>query len=59
MLALLNQRDGSESDKKTVVLFINDKICLVVLSLIYSKKRRGPRIEPCGTPDLTGNLADI
>ena len=31
MLALLNKRDGFESDKRTVVSSANDKICSVVL----------------------------
>ena len=25
-----------------------------VISLTYKMKRRGPRIEPCGTPEITG-----
>ena len=24
------------------------------MSLTYEMKRRGPRIEPCGTPEVTG-----
>ncbi len=25
------------------------------ISFMYNKKRRGPRIDPCGTPDVTGS----
>ena len=31
---------------------------LLVLSLMYRRKRRGPRTVPCGTPDVTGSLED-
>jgi len=27
-------------------------------SLIYKTKSKGPRIEPCGTPDRTGNQSE-
>ena len=30
----------------------------VLRSLIYSKNRSGPKIEPCGTPHIMGNLID-
>ena len=25
---------------------------------MYSRKRAGPRTDPCGTPDVTGTLSD-
>ena len=27
--------------------------------LMYIGKKSGPRMEPCGTPDLTGNHLDV
>ena len=27
-------------------------------SFIYRRKRSGPNIEPCGTPQMTGSLLD-
>ena len=27
-------------------------------SLIYTKKNREPKMDPCGTPALTGNQSD-
>ena len=32
---------------------IDDKFLL--RSLIYIKKKRGPKMEPCGTPAIIGN----
>ena len=29
------------------------------MSLTYKMKRRGPRIEPCGTPEITGILKEV
>ena len=31
---------------------------LLVMSFMYSRKRTGPRTEPCGTPDVTHVLSD-
>ena len=28
-------------------------------SLIQIRKKRGPKIDPCGTPALTGNHSDV
>ena len=28
------------------------------MSLMYSKKSKGPRTEPCGTPDVTSVVSD-
>ena len=28
------------------------------MSFMYSKKRTGPRTEPCGTPDVTSVMSD-
>ena len=28
-------------------------------SLMYSRKRLGPRTDPCGTPDSTGRVSDL
>ena len=28
-------------------------------SFMYSKKKSGPSIDPCGTPDVTGNQLDV
>ena len=36
-----------------VVLF---KISVIIMK---STDKSGPRIEPCGTPDLTGNVEDV
>ena len=30
----------------------------VFMSFMYSRKRTGPRTEPCGTPDVTHALSD-
>ena len=27
-------------------------------SLMYSRKRAGPKTDPCGTPDVTGTLSE-
>ena len=27
-----------------------------VTSLMYTRKRRGPKTDPCGTPEITGTL---
>ena len=29
-----------------------EKVSILLMSLMYSKKRRGPSIDPCGTPWL-------
>ena len=31
---------------------------LLFMSFMYSRKRTGPRTEPCGTPDVTHVLSD-
>ena len=45
---------GSEPLQKTLVSSANNTYCRFWVeygkSFIYIKKRRGPRIEPCGTP---------
>ena len=28
-------------------------------SLVYKRKSSGPRMEPCGTPDITGSAVDV
>ena len=28
-------------------------------SFIYNRKSRGPRIDPCGTPDVTGSQCEV
>ncbi|KAH3801162.1 hypothetical protein DPMN_154808 [Dreissena polymorpha] len=28
-------------------------------SVIYKRKRRGPRTDPCGTPEVIGTWSDI
>ena len=28
-------------------------------SLMQVRKKRGPKMEPCGTPGLTGNYLDV
>ena len=33
-------------------------LMLLFVSFMYSKKRTGPRTEPCGTPDVTHVLSD-
>ncbi len=62
LFALLNKLAGSESDRKTVVSSAKDKMFSVVLfemSLMYIRKRSGPRMEPWGTPHLTGKVGDM
>jgi hypothetical protein len=31
----------------------------VGMSLIYSRNNRGPSIEPCGTPEVTGRKSEL
>ena len=30
-----------------------------VMPLLYTRKRRGPRIEPCGTPEETSKEGEV
>ena len=48
---------GSWWAKRILVSSANKMKCGIEVvqgrSLMYSKKRRGPRIDPCGTPQVT------
>ena len=46
------KRNVSSAKSLTVGVVFSDK------SLIYSKKNRGPKMDPCGTPALTVNQFD-
>ena len=46
------KRDVSSAKSLTVEVIFSDK------SLIYTKKNRGPKMDPCGTPALTCNQFD-
>ena len=46
------KRDVSSAKSLTVQVNFSDK------SLIYAKKNRGPKMDPCDTPALTGNQFD-
>ena len=52
---------GSFKTEKRVVSPANSLTLEVIFSnksLIYTKKNRGPKMDPCGTPALTGNQFD-
>ena len=49
----MENNDASFANSFTVDIMSTDRL------LMYIRKNRGPKMDPCGTPAFTGNHSDV